>query len=73
MLPHTGTWALNEAILGEGRATSDKLPPKFAQIQYAWRSPTLGMQERIGEVLDNDAEHVAKIAHCALRSRWVTR
>jgi aminobenzoyl-glutamate utilization protein B len=73
MLPHTGTWTLNEAILGGGQATSDNLVPKFAQIQYSWRSPTLVMQERIVEVLDNNAEHVAKITHCKVRSRWVAK
>ena len=42
MLPHTGTWTLNEAILGGGNATSDNLPPRFAQIQYSWRSANPG-------------------------------
>ena len=38
MFPHTGTWTLNEFILGAGDATSDNLPPRFAQIQYSWRA-----------------------------------
>ncbi len=73
MLPRSGTWTLNEAILGGGQATSDNLPPRFAQIQYSWRSPRLDMQERIAGVLDNNAEHVAAITHCQVRSGWVTR
>ena len=73
MLPHTGTWTLNEAILAAGQATSDNLPPRFSQIQYAWRSPTLEMAERISQVLDNNAEHVGKIAHCNVRIDWVTK
>lgn len=73
MLPHTGTWTLNEAILAAGQATSDNLPPRFGQIQYSWRSPTLEMAQRITEVLDQNAEHVAKITHCEVRSEWVTR
>ncbi|MSP83584.1 MAG: amidohydrolase [Alphaproteobacteria bacterium] len=73
MLPHTGTWTINEAILAAGQATSDNLAPRFSQIQFSWRSPTLAMQERINSVLDNNAEHVAKITHCALRSAWVTK
>ncbi len=73
MLPHTGTWTLNEAILAAGQATSDNLPPRFSQIQYAWRCPTLEMARRIAGVLDNNAEHVAKITHCNVSSDWVTK
>jgi len=73
MLPHTGTWTLNEAILAAGQATSDNLPPRFSQIQYSWRCPTLEMAERIDAVLENNARHVAGIAHCRARSAWVTK
>ncbi|MCP5150590.1 MAG: amidohydrolase [Ectothiorhodospiraceae bacterium] len=73
MLPHTGTWTLNEAILGAGDATADNLAPRFAQIQYAWRAPTLAMQERIAEVLDRNAEHVAAMTCTRVRKAWVTR
>ena len=47
MLPHTGTWTINEAILAAGQATADNLAPNFSQIQYSSRCPTLEMQERI--------------------------
>jgi len=47
MLPHTGSWTLNEAILAGGFATSDNLPPRFAQLQYAWRCPSIDMAEAI--------------------------
>lgn len=73
MLPRTGTWTLNEAILGTGGATSDNLAPRFAQIQYSWRSPRLDMQQRIGTVLDQNAEHVAALTHCQVRKTWVTK
>jgi aminobenzoyl-glutamate utilization protein B len=73
MLPHTGTWTINEAILAAGQATADNLAPNFSQIQYASRAPTLAMQERIFAVLDNNAEHVARITHCTLRKGWVTK
>jgi aminobenzoyl-glutamate utilization protein B len=73
MLPHTGTWTINEAILAGGQATADNLAPGFSQIQYASRCPTLEMQERIYVVLDNNAEHVAKITHCTVRKEWVTK
>ncbi len=64
---------INEAILAGGQATADNLAPGFSQIQYASRCPTLAMQERIYAVLDNNAEHVAKITHCTLRKEWVTK
>jgi aminobenzoyl-glutamate utilization protein B len=73
MLPHTGTWTINEAILAAGQATSDNLAPNFSQIQYSSRAPTLAMQERIFAVLDNNASHAAGIAHCTLRKGWVTK
>ena len=73
MLPRTGTWTLNEAILGTGGATADNSPPRFAQIHYAWRSPQLDMQERIAGVLDNNAEHVAALTHCRVQKSWVTK
>ncbi|MEM7120602.1 MAG: amidohydrolase [Pseudomonadota bacterium] len=73
MLPHTGTWTLNEAILGTGDATSDNLAPRFSQIQYSWRSPDLKMQQRISEVLDQNAEHVAAMTHCRVTKSWVTK
>ncbi|MEO1192295.1 MAG: amidohydrolase [Pseudomonadota bacterium] len=73
MLPHTGTWTLNEAILGAGQATADNLAPRFAQIQYSWRAPTLEMQEQIQAVLDRNAEHVAAMTHCRVTKTWVTK
>ena len=73
MLPHTGTWTLNEAILGGGFATSDNLAPRFAQIQYSGRAPTVAMEERIFAVLDNNAAQVAAITGCTWRGAWVTK
>lgn len=73
MLPHTGFWSLNEAVLSAGQATADNLPPRISQIQYSWRAPTLEMQERIAAVLENNANHVAGITHCCMTGRWVTK
>jgi aminobenzoyl-glutamate utilization protein B len=73
MLPHTGSWSLNEAILVAGQATADNIPPHVGQIQYAWRVPTVAMAERIAAVLDNNAENVARITHCRLTKTWVTK
>ena len=73
MLPHTGTWTINEAILAAGQATADNLAPNFSQIQYSSRCPTLEMQERIFAVLDNNADNVARITHCVVRKEWVTK
>ncbi len=73
MLPHTGTWTVNEAILAAGQATADNEPPRFSQIQYASRAPTLEMQERVYDVLDRNAEHAAAMTHCSVRKGWVSK
>jgi len=73
MFPHTGTWTLNEFILAGGDATSDNLPPRFSQIQYSWRSPSLAIQEQIYRVLENNARHAAGATGCEYSIRWVTK
>jgi len=73
MYPHAGAWTLNEFILAGGDATSDNLPPRFSQIQYSWRSPTLAVQQQIYQVLTNNARHAAAACGCQASVRWVTR
>src|SRR5262252_2803898 len=73
MFPHTGTWTLNEFVLVGGDATSDNLPPRFSQIQYAWRSPSLGIQQQIYAVLERNARHVAAMTGCRASVRWITK
>lgn len=73
MFPHAGSWTLNEFVLGDGGATSDNLPPRFSQIQYAWRSSSLGIQEQIWRVLANNARHAAATTGCRAFVRWVTK
>ena len=73
MFPHTGTWTLNEFVLAGGDATSDNLPPRFSQIQYSWRSPDLGIQQQIYNVLENNARHAAGTTGCTASVRWVTK
>lgn len=73
MYPHTGTWTLNEFIMAAGQCTSDNLPPRFSQIQYAWRAPNLQIQEQILRVLEANAEHAAKVTGCVVSTRWVTK
>ena len=73
MFPHTGTWTLNEFIMVGGQCTSDNLPPRLSQIQYAWRSPALGIQEQIFRVLERNARHVAEATGCRLSVRWITK
>jgi aminobenzoyl-glutamate utilization protein B len=73
MFPHAGSWTLNEFILGDGGATSDNLPPRFAQIQYSWRSPSLAIQEQISRVLANNARQAAATTGCRAFVRWVTK
>lgn len=73
MFPHAGSWTLNEFVLGDGGATSDNLTPRFAQIQYSWRSSSLGIQAQIWKVLAANARHVAAITGCKAHVRWVTK
>jgi aminobenzoyl-glutamate utilization protein B len=73
MFPHTGTWTLNEFMMVGGQCTSDNLPPRFAAIQYAWRSPSLGIQEQIARVLEANAAHAAAVTHCRHHVRWITK
>src|SRR6266851_3206294 len=73
MFPHTGTWTLNEFVLVGGDATSDNLPPRFSQIQYAWRAPSLGIQQQIYNVLEQNARHVAAMTGCRASVRWITK
>lgn len=73
MFPNTALWTLNEFIMVGGQCTSDNLPPRFTQIQYAWRAPNLEIMEQIYRILENNARHVAEINHCKLNVRWVTK
>ena len=73
MFPHTGTWTLNEFVLAAGDATADNLPPRLSQIQYAWRSPLLSVQEQIASILENNARQAAAATGCDAYVQWVTK
>ena len=73
MLPHHGSWTVNEFILTAGQAAADNLAPRLGQIQYSARVPTLAMAEQIFAVLDNNADHAAGISHCTVRKEWITK
>lgn len=73
MLPHAGTWTLNEFIPVAGQATADNIAPAYSQIQYAMRAPDIGMCEQVFKVLDRNAEHIAAMTHCRFSAVWVTK
>jgi aminobenzoyl-glutamate utilization protein B len=73
MLPHHGSWSLNEFILHAGQAAADNIAPGLGQIQYSLRAPTLDMCARVFEVLDRNAEHCAAMTHCKTTANWITR
>jgi aminobenzoyl-glutamate utilization protein B len=73
MLPHTGTWSLNEAILAAGQATADNLAAPMALIMYAARTSDLAMQQKIYAVLDQAAAAAAGLAHCTVKRHWVSK
>ncbi len=73
MLPRNSGWYISESIMVGGQATADHMAPRLSQIYYCWRSPTIEMQERINEVLESNAKHVAAITHCEYTSTWVQK
>jgi aminobenzoyl-glutamate utilization protein B len=73
MLPRTGLWSINEAIMAAGQATADNIPPRIGIIQYAFRSSSLKQQEQIAKVLINNAENVARITGTKLSIRWISK
>lgn len=73
MLPHHGSWTLNEHIIQAGYAAADNLAPGLAQIQYSLRAPTLDMCERVFAVLDRNADHCSAMSHCTVTPAWITR
>jgi aminobenzoyl-glutamate utilization protein B len=73
MLPHTGTWTLNETILASGQATADNLAAQMAMIMYAARAPDVAMLNKIYAVLDSNAEAAATLSHCTVKRHWVSK
>jgi aminobenzoyl-glutamate utilization protein B len=73
MLPHTGTWTLNETILASGQATADNLAAQMALIMFAARAPNLDMLQKIYAVLDRNAEAAAAMANCTVNRHWVSK
>ena len=59
MLPHSGTWTLNETILASGQATADNLAAQMAMIMFAARAPDAAMLQNIHAVLDRNAAAAA--------------
>ncbi|HKQ95777.1 MAG TPA: amidohydrolase, partial [Aestuariivirgaceae bacterium] len=73
MLPHTGTWTVNEVILASGQATADNLAAQMAMIVYAIRTSTTGMLEKIMSVLDRNADAAARLSHAKVKTHWVSK
>jgi len=73
MLPATGLWSFNEAILTAGQATADNLAPHLAQIDYMVRTDSIGQADIISGVMDNNAEAAAKAAFCRWQKTWVSK
>jgi aminobenzoyl-glutamate utilization protein B len=73
MLPATGLWSFNEAILCAGQATADNLAPQVAQINYMVRTDSAAQADIISSVMDNNAEAAAKAAFCRWHKTWVSK
>jgi len=73
MLPASGLWSFNEAILAAGQATADNLVPQFAEIDYMVRAASIAQADAISAVMDNNAEAAAKAGFCRWRKTWVSK
>jgi aminobenzoyl-glutamate utilization protein B len=73
MLPHAGTWSLNEIILASGQATADNLAAGMAQIVFAARASSMGELVNINAVLDQNAEAAARLSHCTVSKLWISK
>jgi len=71
MHPRTAGWTLTEYISIGGQ--SNTAPPMISQITYAFRSPTLEMQEKTHEFLSRNAKAVAETCGCKVTERIVTK
>ncbi len=73
MLPHAGTWSVNEVILASGQATADNLAAQMAQVAYAIRASSKDMLDKVMTVLDRNADAAAAAAHCTVHKHWVSK
>ncbi len=73
MLPHAGTWTVNEIILASGQATADNLAAQMAQIVFAIRAPAIAMLDKVMAVLDRNAEAAAVLSHSRVKKHWVSK
>lgn len=73
MLPHSGSWSMNEIILKSGQATADNLPAKISELQYMIRVPTIDEAEKVVHFLDRNADAAAKMTNCSFSKHWVSK
>jgi aminobenzoyl-glutamate utilization protein B len=69
--PRTAGWTITEYITIGGQSTT--APPLISQIDYAFRSPTLEMQEKIHGFLRRNARTAAEACGCGVTERVVTK
>ena len=73
MLPHSGSWSMNEIILTSGQSTADNLPAKISEIQYIVRTSSIDEALQVSDVLDRNAEAAAFMTHCNVEKKWVSK
>ena len=73
MLPATGLWSFNEAILTAGQATADNLVSQLAEIDYMVRANSQGEADAISAVMDINAAAAAKAGFCEWKKTWVSK
>ncbi|MDG2354770.1 MAG: amidohydrolase [Paracoccaceae bacterium] len=73
MLPHNGSWSMNEIILTSGQATADNLAPQISELQYMIRVPTIEQAQKVTTFLDNNASAAAKMTNCKFSKHWISK
>ena len=69
--PRTAGWTITEFITIGGQSTTN--PPLISEIDYAFRAPTLKMQEKTQEFLRRNARLVAEACRCKVTENIVTK
>ena len=73
MLPHAGSWTLNEFIPDRGTSSRRQYRPGNRANPVRHARPTLPMCQAAFDVLDRNADHVAAMTHCTVTKAWITR
>lgn len=73
LVPTTIGGCINETILTLGQATSDNQCPRIGQILIVMRVQDPETADKATEILDRNAESIAKMCGCTWEKTWVSK